>query len=280
MNYGLILGESHDDYHASEAFGCHKLDALRPYPLLFQKKYVTKEIPKANETDALRFGRYFHLLALEGEDAANDSFCVSPDCDKRTKDGKATWATFVEQSAGKGYVGTDEVTKAWRMVKAIRDKPAAVELLANGKAEVTFRHKMAAFSLQCRVDWFDADAKAGPLCVNLKSIESLEDFDYQYEKFGYYRSDAFYRLVVSKVLGIETFSPQMVDLVVEKNEPYQCAIRVPDAMALEIGAKEIMEDLVKLKGCFESNVWPGEPNEARPVSLSHRKVKAHQETAA
>jgi hypothetical protein len=280
MNYGLIKDESHEAYHSCEAIGAHKLEDLSPYPLLFQKKHVTKEITKDKDSDALRFGRYFHLLALEGEDEASKYFAAAPLVDRRTSAGKMAWAKFQEEAGQKSYVYEEEVILAWRMVKAIREKPSAVALLSAGSPEVTFRHKMASFSVQARVDWFNGDDPAGPLCLNLKSIEHLDQFDRQYEAFNYYKSDAFYRLVVAKVTGVPTVMPQMVNLVVEKNEPFQCAIRTPDPVSLDIGTSEVMADLSTLKACFDSSTWPGEPDLARPVTLSHRKVREYQEKLA
>ena len=273
MNYGIIHNEPAEIYHGSDAVGSHRLNDLNPYPLLFQKRWVTKEIPPQDQTPAMAFGSYFHTLALEGEQAASSRYAVAPKCDRRTKDGKAAYEAFQSKCEGRTIISADDETLAWRMVQSIREKPLAVELLATGKPEVTFRHKLSAFSIQCRADWFNPEPKDAPIIVDVKTIDSIGSFDSHFFKLNYYRQAAFYRLVIAEVLGIQTFQPQLVYIVVEKNEPYQTAVLIPDAQALEIGTKEVMRDLSRLKECYETGIWPGEPNQSRSVSLPEWKTK-------
>ncbi len=274
MNFGIIDGEPSAEYHASDAVGSHKLQDLSPYPVLFYRRWVEKSIPPEAQTPALAFGQYFHTLALEGEDAIKDRYIATPNFDRRTTAGKEGYAKFLEESAMKTIVHPDDISLAWRMVKSIRAKPSAVAILSRGRPEVTFRKKMEHFAIQVRADWFDDAQKDSPLIVDLKSVESLGAFDKQFFNYDYYKQAAFYRLVVAAVMGLETFQPQFLYIVVEKNEPFQCAIRVPDAESLAIGTKEVMAELTKLKNCYASGEWPGEPDEARPISLPEFKVRA------
>lgn len=273
MNFGIIEGEDSATYHASDAVGSHKLQDLSPYPVLFYRRWVSKLIPPEPQTPALAFGQYFHTLALEGEDAIKNRYIATPNFDRRTTAGKESYAKFLNEAAMKTIVHPDDISLAWRMVKSIRDKPSAVEILSRGKPEVTFRKQMEHFAIQARADWFDMHDPVAPLIVDLKSIESLGSFDKQFFNFDYYKQAAFYRLVVAAVMGLETFQPQFCYIVVEKSEPFQCAIRVPDAESLAIGTKEVMAELTKLKNCYASGEWPGEPDEARPVSLPEFKVR-------
>lgn len=291
MNFGKIIGEPFEIYHASDAVGSGRLKDLRPRAKVYQQKHITREIPAAEDTAAFLFGQLFHCLALEGEAVVARRYVTVPeDAPKRpqrrhveakkpsaaTLDAAQWWDEFDAAHMGMDVVAQADIDLAWKMVRAIRAKPAALELLTRGEPEVTFRHHLPAFAVQSRVDWFRAEDPAGPMCVNVKTIDSLDDFDHQFEKFGYYKSDAFYRLVVARVLGIETSVPQMVNLVVEKNAPYECSIRIPDAESLELGTREVMSDLTLLTRCYESGVWPGEPDEARPVSLPTWKIKNAQ----
>ncbi len=273
MNFGIIHGEPAADYHASDAVGSHKLQDLTPYPLLFRKRYVTKEIDREPATPAMDFGKYFHTLALEGEEAAKREYVVAPKCDRRTTEGKARYAAFLADAEGRTVIDEADMTLAWRMVKAIREKPSAVKLLSTGKPEVTFRHQLASFAIQARVDWFIDEPKDAPMLVDVKTVDELAAFDAHYLKFSYYKQAAFYRLVVAKLLGLETFQPQVCYLVVEKKEPFQVAIRIPDAESLAIGTKEVMAELAKLKECYDSGNWPGEPDEARAISLPEWKTR-------
>lgn len=279
-SFGIIDREPADVYHASAAVGSHKLATIDPYPLLYYRRYIAKTAPLEPSTPAMDFGAYFHCLTLEGEDEANRRFVVAPDVDRRTKDGKAEWAKFIAQAGTKTIITDDDVTLAWRMVGAVREKPSAVALLAEGEPEVTFRHQMQSFAVQCRVDWWRPGSIEEPMIVDVKTVEELAAFDRQFFSLGYYKQAAFYRLVVAAVLGIETFRPQFCYLVVEKNEPFQAAIRVPDAESLAIGTQEVMADLQRLKTCYETNTWPGEPDEARPITLPEFKMRQAAEKVA
>lgn len=279
MNFGIIHNEPSDVYHACDAVGSHKLQDFTPYPILFHRRWVAKTIPPEPSTPALAFGAYFHTLALEGEDAVKARYAVAPKCDRRTTEGKARYAKFLEESAGKTVIDDTDMALAWRMVQSIREKPSAVAMLSRGRPEVTFRKQMEHFAIQARADWFDDFDPAAPMIIDLKSVESIAAFDKQFFSFEYYRQAAFYRLVVAAVLGIETFQPQFQYLVVEKAEPFQSAIRIPDAESLSIGTKEVMTDLTRLKNCYVSNEWPGEPDAPRPITLPDWKVKQSLQNA-
>jgi len=273
MNFGKILNEPFADYLATDCVGSHRINDVLPRPRVYFEKHIAKQHGERADTPAFLFGRLFHCLALEGEAEMVKRFVVAPDVDRRTKAGKEEFAAFQAQAGGRDIVKQADIDLAWQMVAGIRAKPAAVAMQARGSPEVTFRHQLASFAVQARVDWFDGEDPAGPLCINVKTVETLEDFDAQFCKFHYYRGDAFYRLVVAKVLGVEPTVPQMVNLVVEKSPPYECAIRVPDAESLDVGSREVMQRLAVIARCYESGEWPGEPNEARRVSLPSWKTK-------
>jgi hypothetical protein len=275
---GIIYDEPMASYHGCDAIGCHDLTDLTPHPLLFFKRHVEKSLAPDPSTAAQRFGAYFHCLALEGEEAAARDYIEAPEgIDRRTNVGKAAYAKFEAEAANRTIISSDDNKLAWRMLKSIREKPSLCALLdsAIGKPEVTFRCQMQFFRLQCRSDWFIAKPAngAGPMDVNVKTVDRLADFDFHYQKFGYYRNSAFYRAVIAKTLGIEAMEPQMAFLVVEKNEPFQSVLRIPDAQSLDTGWGEVQKDLVTLRGCFESGKWPGETDAPKPVSLPEWKTR-------
>lgn len=275
MNFGKIVGESFETYFDNTCVGGHRLNDALPRPSVYYAKYIAKTAPERSDTSALLFGRLIHTLALEGEAVMLARFAVAPEgIDRRTKQGKEDWLSFCADSAGRQIVKQEDVDLAWEMTKSIRAKPSAVQLLERGGPEITFRHQLPFYAVQARIDWWDEAHPAGPMCVNLKSVETLEDFDKQYANYHYYRGDAFQRLVVAKVLGVEPFVPQMVNLVVEKSAPYECEVRVPDAEALEVGARECMQRLTTLARCYESGVWPGASDAPRGISLPAWMTKA------
>lgn len=271
MNFGMILDEPATAYHATDCVSSHKLsDFARPnLPLLYQRKYVTKEAPPDAESDALEFGEYFHCLALEGEAESEARFAVRPSFDRRTTAGKAGAETFALANAGKKIIGQESKDLAWKMVRAIRAKPIAKEIFDHGRPEVVFRHKLASFAIQSRIDWFDerADEWKRPLIVDVKTIDHLANFDRHFHKYGYWRQAAFYQMVVYETLKLEGAFPRFRFVVVEKNEPFQVEVREPDEISMSVARDAVMADLARLKGCYDSGKWPGSADEVLPVSI-------------
>lgn len=275
MNYGMILNESADFYHASDGVSSHRLsDFARPQvPLYYYKKYIEKSIAPDEPTEALRFGEYMHTLALEGETVADSRFCVSPKFDRRTKAGKEGAESFAQANAGKTVISAEDFSLAWQMVKSIREKPKTRALFDHGKPEVVFRHKMSSFDLRARLDWFDdrLDDWGRPLIVDIKTIDHLSSFDKHFFSYNYYKQAAFYRMVVYETLKLQGAYPRFAFVVVEKNEPFQSEVRVPGEISMDIAQREVLAELTRLKGCYDTGIWPGVPDEPREVELPEWK---------
>ena len=286
---GVIHGEPHEVYHSADAVGSHDLADLEPYPLYFYRKHVAKTIKDDTDSDALAFGRYFHSLALEGEevtaaryveipadapDRAPEKHRVAKKPSDETKAKLAFWDAFDAANKGREVLPAATKSLAWRMVESIREKAGVRELFAQGSPEVTFRHQMAKFQVQCRADWWNPNYNGLPVIVDVKTVGSMADFDFHFDKFGYWRQAAFYMMVTEAVMGVDPQQHQHLFVVVEKQEPFQTAVRAIDAASLQVGRQEVMRLLTKLRGCYESGDWPGEPDAVRPVSLPQRKLTA------
>ena len=275
---GIIYNEPASVYHASPAFGSHDIGDINDCPLFFYKRHVEKSLAEEKNSAAFAFGRYFHCLALEGEDVADQLFEIAPSgIDRRTKEGKAAWAAFEASANGREVVTAQDEALAWEMLAGIQTKRSLTKLLdpAIGKPEVTFRVQFKHFQLQCRADWFIEKPEGGgpPLIIDVKTIDKLADFKSHYFKYGYYRQLAFYRGLVAKAMGLQESQPQVAIIAVEKSPCYQAKLFIPDAQSLEIGWSELMSDLGKINDCFAANSWPGVPDEVEAVGLPNWKVQ-------
>ena len=278
MKTGIIYNESHEVYHASPAFGSHDIADIQDCPRFFFERHIAKSLGGMEETPALLFGRYFHCLALEGEERAASDFVIQPEgIDRRTSAGKAAYAAFQSECAGRTVISKDDEILAWNMVRGIREKPSLVALLdpAKGKPEVTFRVDFKYFQLQCRADWFieKPDGGGPPMIVDVKTVDELAAFKSHYFKFGYYRQMAFYRSLVAKVFGLPDTQIQTALIAVEKKPCFQAKLFTPDAQSLDIGYREVMSDLTKIHACFAANNWPGVSDEVEAVGLPNWKVQ-------
>jgi hypothetical protein len=90
--------------------------------------------PKAG-TDALRVGRALHSLILEPA-TFDAEWAVCPACDKRTKEGKALYAAFVEAKGLRCEITEKEFSEIQEMATAVR-KQQCISLVCGGRAEVS-----------------------------------------------------------------------------------------------------------------------------------------------
>lgn len=284
MTFGILYDEPIADYHASEAISHTKLKLFADnFPLVYKKTYLTKELPQPMASDALRFGAYFHTLAMEGQKEVDKRYVIAPEVNFRTNDGKAAWAKFEEELkvAGKTYVEKHEHELASSMANSIQSHPDAVALLTNGRPEVTFRHNLfPLIPLQARPDWWNPNGheltSGRPYVIDIKTIADLhEDWEHQFHKFQYPLAAALTRSVIVDTIDLHATSaqqkwigppPDYIYLVIEKSSPFQCALYRPDEITLDVAKRHVVSRLKRLKKCVETGEWPGPPRGINNVS--------------
>lgn len=82
------------------------------------KNYIQYLNAKRDPSKEMIFGSAIHCLLLY-PDLFEDQFAVAPDVDRRTKDGKATWERFVEESGGKQVISGEDLDEANQIVVSI-----------------------------------------------------------------------------------------------------------------------------------------------------------------
>ena len=259
-------------YHESDALSHSKLEVFRRRAALYKKHYIDKSIKRGEESDALKIGRALHSFVLEGVDVYRREFAVAPKCDRRTKEGKAIYADFAAQSAGKTIIGDDDMECVAEMANAIAGNPIAASLLTGGESEVTWRANLSALPVlaQCRTDKFHAAhelSNGRPCVVDLKTVESLDgfrDFERNFWSLGYHRAAGFYMPVIQDC-GVTIADWFFV--VVEKSEPFGCTVYKPTGRAVSIGCEENIRDILRLAACYKTNSWPSAPSGVQEIDL-------------
>lgn len=99
------MPQIHDrkEYRAFPALNQSAAKHLLTSPAHYQAYIHTPQ----EETKALRFGTFVHSAILEPH-TLNDLYATAPDCDKRTKEGKAMWSEFATANAGKTILDAEE----------------------------------------------------------------------------------------------------------------------------------------------------------------------------
>ena len=265
---GLIQGVPNDKYHASQGTSKSQLDQFAKSPA----HYLASLSTPRKETPAMRIGTLFHGLVLEPERV---KIAVAPVCDKRTKDGKATWEAFCYENAGAEIVTAEEGEMLNGMVAAIRKHPAAAVLLSGpGVAEGSawWHDEMSGELCRCRPDFYRRDLG---IIVDLKSTDdaSPEGFARSIAKYGYHKQNAMY------VDGVEAATGDVVKgfvfVVVEKTPPYCTAVCSLDMQGIELGRDQYKRLLLDLADCKRSGKWPGYSDRIEVISLPAWEVRKY-----
>lgn len=208
-----------------------------------------------DDTDALRVGRAIHSVILE-PDKFHKEFACAPECDRRTSVGKAKWASFVEGIGQKTALKVDEYEMVMRMHESVLAHPKAKELLtARGEPELSLAWEENGSGLWCkaRMDYVLDDAD---IVVDVKSTDSADEegFARSVLRYGYHVQDAFYR---KGYQALKDRWPQFVFIAVEKEPPYGVACYSLPGDVIRRVTDEVEGSLHRLRGCMETNDWPG-----------------------
>lgn len=257
---GLIPGIPIEEYHRGPATSKSQLDQLAKSPA----HYLASLTAPRKETAAMRIGSLFHGLVLEPERV---KIAVAPVCDKRTKDGKATWEAFCAENVGAEIVTAEEGEMLTGMVASVRAHPAASALLSGpGIAEGSayWVDEYSGELCRCRPDFYRSDLG---IIVDLKSTRdaSPKEFAKAIANYGYHRQSAMYADGVEAATG--DYIKGFVFVACESTAPYAVAVYQLDMQGVEAGRIEYKRLLLDLADCKSSGKWPAYSDRIETISL-------------
>lgn len=261
---GLIPGIPIEEYHRHGSVSKSQLDQFAKSPAHYLASLTTQR----KETAAMRIGSLFHGMVLEGVKVA-----VAPACDKRTKEGKATWEAFCIENAGAEIVTADEGEMLFGMVKSVKSHPAASALLSGpGIAEGScwWHDEQSGELCRCRPDFYRQDLG---IIVDLKSTEdaSPKEFARSIANYRYHMQSAFYQDGVEAATG--GFIKGFVFVAVEKKPPYAVAVYQLDMQGVEAGRVEYKRLLLELADCKAAKKFPGYSDRIETISMPAWSIK-------
>lgn len=260
---GIIKGIPIAEYHKSAATSKSQLDQMAKSPAHYLASLTTPR----KETPAMRIGSLFHGMVLEGVKIA-----VAPQCDKRTKEGKATWEAFCLENQGVEIVTAEEGEMLLGMRESVMAHPAARALLNGpGIAEGScfWYDEQSGELCRCRPDFYREDG----IVVDLKTTEdaSLEGFTRSVAKYNYAMQAAFYSD------GIEAATMKPVHgfafIACEKTPPYAVQCFQLDFQAMEAGRVTYRNLLLDLADCKIANKFTAYSEKIETLSLPNWALK-------
>ena len=225
-----------EQYHNMEGWSKSSLDKIDKSPAHYLE---SKQNPK-EQTAAMAFGSALHCAVLTPE-LYESEYCIALKCDRRTKDGKAAWQQFVDESAGKVVIEAESAGKVELMKKAIFSHPLASSLLKNGEAEQSFfwTDPRTGLLCKCRPDYLRNDK----ICIDLKTASSAEYFDFQRSayNFRYHVQGAFFIDGIFHATGM--LCGEFVLIVIETEPPFGIMVFILDEDAIKTGRVTYQQDL-------------------------------------
>lgn len=251
----MIKIESNKEYHSNlEAVSKSRLERFSKSPQWF--KWCEEHPPET--TDDLVEGSAFHKLVLEPQDFAKE-YAILPPCDRRTKDGKATYESFLLESNGLQIITQEQ----YNMICGMRDSVMSnkyARVILQGEVEQSYywTDDLTQELCKCRPDVL-RPINDRILITDLKSCRSAdtESFTRDVVKFGYDLQSAMYREGVSKVLEKDISLIDFVFVAVEKKPPYLINILQASSLVLERGNSLFRHYLGQYAECKKTGNWYG-----------------------
>lgn len=251
----IILDEPAELYHANTAIGSSDIRAFIRSPLLFNDQR-TGIYPK--ESPSMLFGTHSHMALLEPKRFAS-RVMTQPDVyqpeegpdkgkDKPWHNSAKVCKKYHADMRAAGYsVITGDQKEALRLMAA-RMPAQVAAILRDSKAEVTFRTKIGALDVQCRIDALD-----GIQPYDLKTIKAIESIDQSIVRLGYHIQSRWYEMVMEAENG--TKPAPMRFIFVENAPPFRWRLCDLDTDYREIARKAVDEALEELAECIRHDLW-------------------------
>ena len=205
-------------------------------------EYERKKAEGGDPSPAMHFGRLAHSLVLEPEKFGKD-WAVAPQCDRRTKAGKATWADFLESATGREVASFDDFKRAKAVAESVSAHPESERLFSGSKFEKKLNGKIGGFEFLGFADISGAD-----FIVDLKTTRDASHHAFQRDAFnGLYHIQA---AIYLKLTGLENY----YIIAAESVAPYNVGIFEMDSEMIARGF-ELLEDLI-----FNFATWDGKPS--------------------
>lgn len=248
-------------YHAAPAIDASMLKDVLRSPLHCWARHIDPNREEAEPSAAMQLGTALHAAVLEPATWAS-GYAVAPECDRRTKAGKETWARFQEEAAGKTVISRDHAERAEAMAAAVLRHPSAAALLRQGAAEHSAFYRWPSGDLlKVRPDWWSSEA-----LVDVKKTKDASPggFARQVAQLHYHLQAAFYIDTIGALTG--EYLPWYW-IAVEPEPPYAVAVYQADPECLAVGRDLYWRAFNLLLECEQSGSWPGYPETVQTLRL-------------
>ena len=245
------------EYRASPGISRSELWLLNPRNGGTPEKFKWAQDHPEEPTPAMVFGTVVHKLLLE-PDSFDAEFAVAPIVDRRTKEGKAIYAEFLESAQGKTVISADDRAMAQEMVDVLNRTPFVKALLDDAAHEacVDWVDEMTGEACKVRCDAVKLMADGTPIIVDYKTTTdaSADGFLRKALSLGYdFQSGMYCEAAENNFGGVAKF----VFIAQEKSEPYSVNILEADEDFIQRGKDKFRELIGIYHECKTTDNWWG-----------------------
>lgn len=261
-----LVEMSNDEYHAGPGISKSHLDTIAgKSPLHYWAKYLDPNRVREEPTPAMQLGSAIHCAILE-PDLLAAQYVANPGIDRRSNAGKAEYAAFCAEHAGKVILPDEDYQACLRVRDAVLLHPVVRGLLAGGKAEQSFFaiDRETGELIKCRTDYLH---DSGALVVDVKSTDdaSPTGFAKSVANFRYHIQPPWYFDVLEAAFG-ET-PANWVFLAVEKKPPYAIGAYFVHPEDVRRAREVARRDLMRIIECKRAGLFPDYAAEVLPLEL-------------
>lgn len=253
---GVHHGVSFEEYRRLDAVNNSFLWTLKsrsPLHALYEREH-----PKGPTPDQY-FGQVLHARLLEPAQW-DKRYAVKPECDRRTKEGKALYETFCADRGDREEVETRDYEKVLAVERSVR-AAFCCGLVEGGEHEVclVWDDPETGIRMKARCDCVHEDDWEGDVIVDVKTAASAREDDFlrSIYKYGYFMQAAIYRAGWEALKGR---TAEFTILAVEKEPPFVPADFPLGPMTMEAGRLAFRSALRTCIECRKSGYWPGYRN--------------------
>lgn len=243
------------DYLARPELSASGVKNLAVSPAYFKWK---KENPK--DTGVMRIGRCLHSAILTPEDFKKD-FAQVPQCDKRTKEGRAIFEAFQILAVGKECIKFEEYNHVLAIRDSVLKSPKIVNMLSKGESEKTLFFEIEGVKMKSRLDFL-----ADKFFLDIKTTQSAnsDNFARDSVKLGYDLQMWIYAEAIRQ--NFEKDLPCII-FAIEKESNLDYAIFQLGQEWMDLGERKARKLIKLYKECLEKDEWPGYDKNVQQLSL-------------
>lgn len=235
MSVEIIDNMPFNEYLSIDRLSASSLKNFQKSPAYYMQQKSVKKEP----SDAMKLGTMIHTWMLENKTFHNMYYAI-PKLDKRTKDGKAAYQSYLNSANGRELIDEKLVDRFTKL--PIKDK---------SKNEVTVLWEHNGIKCKSRFDMLYEDG-----IEDLKTINNIFNIDRDFYKFGYHIQAGFYAQAFKEAFGKW---PKFFNFTFISTDPeYFDLVTCPISFEyLELGRMRVLELIKKYQECKESGKYPG-----------------------